>query len=213
MNAPAKLKPLIFVLLDAPADSLGLSAQDKSVLIALASHYNAKRSGTEVWPSLARLSGLTGLSERTVRRSLRNIESLELIKCRSKAGTSNLYTINAEIIRGLAHPGHSDRGNAKVMHNPGHSDRGTPVTLAAPPGHCGPLTANRRAKGKSPLPTVGCSSTSKVLEDPRQRKLPVHGVVAGAADRMRVDDAKQPKIEKNEDSLLPKKARGRELVR
>jgi len=51
-------KPVLFLILDAPADWLGVTLTEKAVLVALASHLNARRNGTEVWPSLARLSAL-----------------------------------------------------------------------------------------------------------------------------------------------------------
>ena len=50
----------------------GLPAAAKLVWMALAGHL--REPGTAVWPSTARLARLTGLSKRTVIRSVRTLE-------------------------------------------------------------------------------------------------------------------------------------------
>ena len=205
MNAPAKLKPLIFVLLDTPAEQLGLNLTDKAVLQSLAGHLNTKRNGTEVWPSNERLAALTGGSVKTVRRAKHRLHQAQLIKIRRDSGKSDMCTINAELIRNLTDPSQIGRGKAV---DPSQNGRGTPPKLALDPSQIGTRTAKGTTKLNSQDLTVGCSSTSKVLEDPRQRKLAVHGIVAGAAKRMRIDNAEQPTIKKQDEPRVQVSAKG-----
>ena len=209
-TAEKKPKPIIFVIIDAPCNVLGVTAAEKSILTALASHYNAKRSGTEVWPSESRLAELSGLNTRTVRRGLHELQDLEFIKIRPRSGTSNVYSINVEIIRSIADPGHGVRGNVEVIHNPGHGVRTPPDMVSKDPGHGVRQTANRTAKGKSQVRTVSCSSTSKVTGDPKQRELAVLQNINAVAESKRIDYGEQPKIKNNQDVVLPKQARGRD---
>lgn len=190
---PRKTRPMIFVLLDAPAEALQLTGQEKAVLLALASHLNAKRNGTEVWPSLARLASLSGFSESTTRRALHKLDRDGLVKIRSDYGKSNTYTVNSEVIHSLADPFHTDRGQAG---DPCHSDTPTPSTLTGDPCHTDTLTAKGTANLNSGLSPVGCSRNLTVKENPAQRKLAVHGMVAKAADAMTVQTDEQPTKEK-----------------
>ena len=71
--------------------SLGLSVTDFYVLVAIEKFRwdNIQKP----WPSLKALAQLTGLSERTVGRSTRNLEDLGLIIKIHRTGTSNLYDL------------------------------------------------------------------------------------------------------------------------
>lgn len=186
-------RPLLFVLLDSPAEALSLTGQEKSVLVSLAGHLNHKRNGTEVWPSLSRLASLTGFSESTVRRALHKLHALELIKIRSDNGKSNTYTVNSEVIHRLADPFHSDRGQAA---DPCQADTPTPVTVTGDPCQADTRTAKATANLNSGRSSVGCSRNSAAAQNPAQRKLAVHGIVAGVADAMRADNQEQPREEK-----------------
>ncbi|KKM61455.1 hypothetical protein LCGC14_1531610, partial [marine sediment metagenome] len=128
----------------------------------------------------------------------------QLIKIRRDSGKSDMCTINAELIRNLTDPSQIARGQAV---DPSQNARGTPRKLLQDPSQIATRTAKGTTKLNSQVLTVGCSSTSKVLEDPRQRQLAVLGIVAGAAERMRVDSAEQPKIKKSDDLPVPKTAK------
>lgn len=187
-------KPLIFVVVDTPAEWFGLSCQEKAVLVSLVSHLNSKRNGTEVWPSLDRLARLAGLGERTVRRAMRQLEQLGIIKTRTDTGRSNVYSIHVEVIHRLAYPGQSGRGSDT---DPGHSDRGTPARVAGPPGQSGRLTTKEQPTGTAErVSSFGCSGNPKVIDGPHQRKLAVHGLVASAVKPVSKHDQEQPTIEK-----------------
>ena len=198
-----KPKPLIFILLDTPAEMLELNLTDKTVLQSLVSHLNQKRNGAEVWPSNERLALLTGGSVNTVRRAKHRLHQAQLIKIQHHSGKSDLCTINEDLIRALADPSQIARGQTA---DPSQNGRGTPPKMVGHPSQIGRRTAKGTTKGNNQDSTFGCSSTSKVLEDPRQRKLAVHGIVAGVAERMRADNAEQPKIEKSDEPVLPSAA-------
>lgn len=187
-------KPLVFVILDAGAAQLGLTCPEKSTLIALASHLNAKRNGTEVWPANARLADLTGLSESSVRRALQKLHALQLIKIRSDNGKSNTYTIDAGVIHSLADPCHSDTPKPA---DPCHTDTTTPVSLTGDPCHSDTRTAKEQPIRTAGLSNLGCSRILGVAENPEQRRMPLAGVVARAADAMRPDYQEQPTENKN----------------
>lgn len=69
-----------------------LAASAKLVWMALAGHLGP--SGTEVWPSMTRLSRRTGLSRATVLRAVGDLEDAGLIAVRRQpSGKSNLYRI------------------------------------------------------------------------------------------------------------------------
>lgn len=202
----SKPVPIAYVLLDTPAEVFATpkargrpvdSGTVKYVLLELVSHVNARRNGTEVWPSIARLASLAGRGESTVRRALQVLEALELIKTRTDNGKSNAYTINVEVIRSLCDPRHGDRGQAA---DPCHGEGGTPVMVTGDPCHGDTRTAKeqpiRTAEGFSPF---GCSKSSRLVDGDHQRKMALAGVVAGAAGRMRVNHAEQPKEEKPEE--------------
>ena len=187
-------KPLIFVVIDTPAERLGLSVTEKAVLVSLTSHLNAKRNGSEVWPSVARLAALTGASISVARRCMRKLETLGFVKTRTDTGSSNVYSIIVDAIQSATDPGQIDRGNGA---DPGQIDRPTPVRSTGDPGQI-----DRRTTKEQPIRTdesfspIGCSANLKLKDGDHQRKMALAGVVSKAAKRMRVDHDEQPTIEK-----------------
>ena len=70
------------------SDSTG---NDRFVLPAIAD--NAWEDGTNSWPSVALIAWKTGLSERTVRRCLDNLEKLGELRRDYRTGTSTMYSV------------------------------------------------------------------------------------------------------------------------
>jgi hypothetical protein len=73
---------------------------DRLVLLAIADRAND--DGTDAWPSLGWIAKKANVSERTVRRSIRNLESMGELRTRVRAGgplnmredlRPNLYTV------------------------------------------------------------------------------------------------------------------------
>ena len=65
----------------------------KLVLLSLAEHANDQ--GGSCFPCGATLRGLTGLSERAIRKALRELEALDLIDCQHGRGkTSSRYRLH-----------------------------------------------------------------------------------------------------------------------
>lgn len=181
--APRKLRPLAFVVGDLPAKKTGLNMADKAVLRCLVDHLNAKRNGTEVWPSNARIAELTGAHPDTVKKSKVTLHSLGLIKIRRDSGKSDLCTINEQAIRALLDPpgfsgGAESDPPEKAGGYPPEKTGGTP-----PKNH--PRTAKEQLSSNSCISPVSCSTDLKVQDGPHQRKLAVHGIVAGAAKDLR----------------------------
>ena len=67
------------------------TGNDRFVLLAIAD--NAWEDGTNSWPSVALLAWKTGLSERTVRRCLDNLEKLGELRRDYRTGTSTMYSV------------------------------------------------------------------------------------------------------------------------
>lgn len=172
--------------MDAPVDTLGLTLIEKTVLCSLVSHLNAKRNGTEVWPSIDRLMRLTGASRSAVKRALRRFEDFEFIKTRTDTGRTNVYSINVDAIRRQSNPVHG---------GPGQGD--TRSTQNPPLVHGGPRTAkeqpNRTANGFS---SFGCSANLKVSDGDQQRKMAFLGMVDQAVEQMRPDGHEWPTVKK-----------------
>ncbi len=85
---PGRYSSLPDVILRDPS----LSASAKLVWMALAGHLGP--SGTEVWPSMTRLSRMTGLGKNTVLRAVAALEDANLIVVkRQPSGKANLYRI------------------------------------------------------------------------------------------------------------------------
>ena len=79
----------------------GLSATQKAVLISLAD--NANDEGA-CWPSVARISERTCLSERAVRLALRKLEELGYLVSHHRSGRSTWYTVNPAGNPGMSCP-------------------------------------------------------------------------------------------------------------
>lgn len=67
------------------------TGNDRFVLLAIAD--NAWEDGTNSWPSVALIAWKTGLSERTVRRCLDNLEKLGELRRDYRTGTSTMYSV------------------------------------------------------------------------------------------------------------------------
>ena len=199
----SKPVPLTYRVIKARAAVFNCGAADKSVLIQMLECMWQEKNGTLVWPSHELIAEQTALAERTVRRAVRHLCDEDLIKLQRTTGRHNVYSINVGLIHRLLATGHTGRSEkADRPHRPVRA-----ATQAGQSGLCGRLIAKEQPRNIEEDFLFGCSSASKVVDDPKQRQLPVLGVVAGAAEGMRVDCPEQPKIEKNEDSVLPKTAK------
>ena len=76
---------------------LNLSHADIRILAALSAY--ADKSG-KCWPSVPTLAQRTGLSERHVRTSLRNLEAFDYVVTERRAGQSSMYRIPRKYIAG-----------------------------------------------------------------------------------------------------------------
>lgn len=201
-----KLKPLIFVVLDAPASFLGLKATDKTVLTTLVSYLNPRRNGTEVWPSNETLGAQIGCKRDAIRRSKMRLQSLDLIKIRADQGKSDLISINVDLIRRLADP--AKRASESYPHptqnatgqepDPTQNATGTLRNLQRDPTQFATRTAYEQPKGTSHPSNFGCSTNPKVGDGDQQRKMPLPAVIATAADSMRSPAKEQPTEEKSD---------------
>lgn len=211
-----KPRPLIFVILDAPAEWLGVNITDKAVLQALVGHLNHKRNGTEVWPSNERLASLTGGSHDTVSRAKTRLHEKGLIKIQRDRGKADLCTINTEMIRTLAHPASqtipdSEQAvgkSADPTQNAGGPNAdptqiavGTLRKLQGDPTQNAYRTSKRTTEVNHENSSFGCSPISEMVGGPGQRELAVHAVVAGVARKMSTTDppsaeTEQPRLEK-----------------
>jgi hypothetical protein len=118
---------------------LPLTGPQKLVLICLVDHWNPK-NGTKVWPGVPRLADMTGFSESTVRRCLRELKDMGMVTIEEQPGSYNLYYLNIEMLQNMGCQ--PDRGNGlggvTLTSHPCHSDKaplserqGTPVTVNA----------------------------------------------------------------------------------
>lgn len=190
-------RPLIFSLLDAPVDVLGLTLIEKAVLCSLVSHLNAKRNGTEVWPSIDRLMRLTGASRSAVKRAMRRFDELGLVKTRSDTGRTNVYSINVDAIRHRVDPVHGGLGRET---DPVHGGLGTRSTENQGGVHRGPRTAKEQPIGTANgFSSFGCSTNLKVSDGDQQRKIAFVSLVDQAVDGMRLDRPEQPNFKKTGD--------------
>ena len=104
-----------------------LGSREKLVLLAISDHLG---SNATAWPSWNRLAARTGLSERTVSRSLERMEAQEVINVQRVTGKPSRYSINLDWLK--ANPCHSDTTPLSESH-PCQTD--TPVTVTPPPCH------------------------------------------------------------------------------
>ena len=194
---------LIFRVIQARAAVLNCSAPDKSVLIQLVECLRPEANGTLVWPSQELIAEQTALGDRTVRRAIKQLCDQDLIKLQRTTGRHNVYSINIGLIHRLLETGHTGRSEkADRPHRPVRA-----ATQAGQSGQSDLLTTYEQPRNTEEHFLFGCSKASKVLEDPKQRQLAVLAVVAGAAERMRVDSAEQPTIKKSDDLPVPKTAK------
>lgn len=212
-----KPRPLIFVILDAPAEWLGVNLTDKAVLQALVGHLNHKRNGTEVWPSNERLASLTGGSHDTVSRAKTRLHEKGLIKIQRDRGKADLCTINTDMIRTLADPAsqtipdseqavdksadHTQNAGGRNT-DPTQIAGGTVRKLRGDPTQNAYRTSKRTTEVNHEDSSFGCSPISEMVGPPGQRELPVHAVVAGVAGKMSTTDppsakTEQPNVEKH----------------
>lgn len=91
--------------------SVGLTASAKLVWMALAGHLGP--DGTEVWPSINRLAGMTGLERKTVIASVAALEAAGLILTIKTAGRATRYRI-LQPQAGLFAPAKTDVKNVPV---------------------------------------------------------------------------------------------------
>lgn len=190
-------RPLIFAVIDAPASVLGVSAPEKSVLVALVSHLNSARNGVLVWPSQQRLAEMTGLGASTVRRVLVRLEALGLIKRQESGSRHNVYAVQREVIHDLCDTARSERYNPSQNGDSARSERSIPLGASANTARSERLTTkeqpNRTAYEFDPF---GCSANLKVSAGDQQRKMALVGLVDQAIDGMRPDTHEWPKVEK-----------------
>ena len=75
-----------------------MPANEKLVLLAIASHYNGPQVKNVICPGIARLSALTGLSCRSVERTFAWLKANNCISVKRRQNNSNIYTLQRGII-------------------------------------------------------------------------------------------------------------------
>lgn len=124
---------------------LDLETTRKFVLITLADY--ADDDGN-CWPSIASLCKRTSLSERTVRRAIRDLEACGYLRSQQRFGDSTKYVVTPVTVTGGVRVtgGHSDRGEGSQW--PGRG-----VTVSKKGGHCDPrITIEPSRTVIEPLP-------------------------------------------------------------
>ena len=194
---------LIFRVIKASAADLMCSAPDKAVLICLVEAMNQELNGSLVWPGQETIGRQTALCERAVRGAIKKLCDEDLIKLQRRTGRHNVYSINIGLIHRLLETGMRCRSEKADRHE-------VPVRTARGAGQSGTrcLLTTKEEPRNNQVPTVGCSSTSKVLEDPKQRELSVLGLVAGVVESKRINSGEQPKIEKQDEPRVQVSAKG-----
>jgi len=82
----------------------GLKPNARLVLLAISHHLGSNET---CWPGLARLAHFTGLTDRSVRRILRELEGTGLLSVDSRPGQSSVYTVRwDDLPRTKCPPGH-----------------------------------------------------------------------------------------------------------
>ncbi|MCG6307885.1 helix-turn-helix domain-containing protein [Vibrio alginolyticus] len=86
--------------LKAEAISLGLSGIEKATLVHLSTFADGK---LQCFPSMKKLSQITGFSESAIKRAIKKLEGLDLItkkrRYSSSGPISNLYTLNTNALK------------------------------------------------------------------------------------------------------------------
>jgi hypothetical protein len=70
-----------------------MPANEKLVLLAIASHYNGPKHKNFICPGIDRLAAMTGLSNRSVERTFAWLKSQNCITIKRRRNNSNVYTI------------------------------------------------------------------------------------------------------------------------
>lgn len=121
---------------------LRLRHADIRILAALSAY--ADKSG-RCWPSVATLAQRTGLCERHVRTSLRNLERSAYLLTEKRPGQSSMYRIPRKYTAGVAR--HSAAGvepnPGNILPEPRHSTAGNPGT-GVPPNNTKNNTKNNK---------------------------------------------------------------------
>lgn len=192
-GAPKKKPLLIFEVLKTTPATLMCTATERAVLVQMVEAMNPAANGSLVWPSQDRIAALTGLGERTVRRALKSLCDLDLIKLHQRTPRITIYSINVGLIHRICTTGRS--GQSESSDRPQGPVR--PATGATVTGQSG-----RSIEQLTELPseqrtlTISCSANLKPGDDPVQRKLALHGLVAGASRRLQSPAQEQPTDEK-----------------
>lgn len=90
-----KTRPLVNRLVSATAHPL--TPIQKWTLVALLDHQN-NRNGTKVWPSVVRISAISGYCEKTTRVALHNLRDMGFLTIDAVPGATSLYYLNLEKI-------------------------------------------------------------------------------------------------------------------
>lgn len=75
-----------------------MPANEKLVLLAIASHYNGPKHKNFICPGIDRLASLTGLSGRSVERTFAWLKANNCITIQRRKNNSNIYTLQRGII-------------------------------------------------------------------------------------------------------------------
>lgn len=75
-----------------------MPANEKLVLLAIASHYNGPKRKCIICPGIERLAAMTGLSGRSVERAFAWLKSNNCISVRRRKNNSNIYSLNRGIV-------------------------------------------------------------------------------------------------------------------
>ena len=92
-------------------DIFGISSSAQLVRLSLAIRNNTEDKS---FPKIETIAKNTGLSERTVRRAIKELEDKGVMRTMRRQGKSSVYTMPT---------GHHDRGFDTVTGDPGHHDR------------------------------------------------------------------------------------------
>ena len=108
-----------------------LSHADVRVLAALSTYADKKG---RCWPAIPTLANRTGMSERHIRTSLRNLEKLDSVETESRPGQSNMYRIPRKHIAGV--PRNQAAGvepnPGTILPGPRNQAAGDPGTVVPP---------------------------------------------------------------------------------
>lgn len=169
MTEPAgKLRHLLFAVLKTPADALGLTTNERNLLVQLLDFYNPTRRGAEVWPALATLAELTGMDIKTVRSGRRRLADAGYVSVKRDPGRPDVCVINVDLLRDVCHPYQIREGSEQaplpeLVGDPYQKREGTPTNI-------GTRTAKER-------PNNGRSREIDLRDGDHQRKLALPGVV------------------------------------